>query len=152
MAVAARLDMQGEMGEKVAEIVRADVRKQFAAGGIPAWTPLRPETIKQKSRSGRPRLNRRGSAPEGLVQLGDFGPHNVLMRSGDLFISWTDENDPQHIERFTRDGGMEFGSRLPYAVYHQQGRGVPPRPITLTKGALEQIKGLATDQATKDIN
>jgi phage gpG-like protein len=123
---------------QVAPILRSDVLAQFQAGGNPAWRPLAPSTVAQKRRQGYPRLNRKGQAPSRLLQRGQFGPHNILMRTGELLSSWTDASDPHHIERVER-GELEFGSSLPRALYHQEGRGVPRRPVRITDEAQKQI-------------
>lgn len=129
--------------EQAAEIIRSDVLAQFHSGGIPAWKPLAPATVRAKRRTGYPRLNRKGEVPAMLVQNGNFAPSNILIRTGALLSSWTQKQDPDHIEEI--DGDMlTFGSSLRYAAYHQTGtgKGLPARPIAITEDAMKKIEAI----------
>lgn len=145
--------LEGPVLERVAEILREDVVRQFHTGGIPAWRPLSSRTVAAKRRAGYPRLTRKGVAPKSLHQVGVFGPGNVLMRTGALFSSWTNKRDPNHVQTLSPEG-VSIGSSLVYARTHQMGRTftakpfgrgkpvsitVPARPIVVTDGALHRI-------------
>lgn len=133
-------DLRHGLGYRVSQIMRADLADQFAAGGIdPAWPPLAPSTVTAKARMGYPRLTRFGTVPQTLVQRGQFGPQNILIRTGALLSSWTQEQDPDHVERVTETDVM-VGSSVPYAGYHQSGGGhLPKRALGITKAAQELI-------------
>jgi len=116
-----------------------DIAAQFAAGGTPAWTPLRPATIKAKARAGFPKLNRRGLPPKGLIQRGAFGPQNILIRTGALFSSYTNPSDPSAVRETSRDS-VKRGSRIPYAAVHQYGAGkVPERAVVINPSTVDLI-------------
>jgi phage gpG-like protein len=129
--------------QQAAEIIRSDVIAQFQSGGIPSWKPLATSTIRQKRAAGYPRHNQKGEEVQSLKQNGVFGPENILIRSGALFSSWTQKQDPDHIEEIDGDT-LTFGSSLDYAAYHQtgSGRGLPARPITITEDAMRKIEAI----------
>lgn len=129
--------------EAAAPILREDIRHQFQSGGIPAWQALSPATIAAKRAAGYPRKPRRGE-PSAMLQNGKFGPENILMRTGALFESWTDVQNPFHIETITEDS-ITLGSDLPYAAVHQMGGGrVPRRPVRITEdGATRAAEAIA---------
>lgn len=129
--------------QSAAEIIRSDVLAQFHAGGMPAWKPLAPSTVRAKRRSGYPRLNRKGEEPAMLKQNGCFAPTNILIRTGAGLSSWTQKQDPDHIEEIEGDT-LSFGTSLEYMKYHQtgSGRGLPARPITITEDAMRKIEAL----------
>jgi phage gpG-like protein len=145
-----RLNLTGKLGKRIASIMRADALRQFQAGGEPNWPPLAPATIERKARLGYPRLNRRGLIPQRLVQRGNFGPSNILMMTGALLSSWSDEQDPHHVEEL-EPRSVSIGSDLDYAGVHQNGyqgplfgnpkiQGtIPARPIRITNDAKEKI-------------
>lgn len=125
------------------EVICSDLARQFHAGGIPSWKPLSEITVAEKRRSGYPRRTREGEENLDLIQNGNFAPSNVLMRTGGLYSSWTDPDDPDHI--FDADAaGMDVGSSLEYAATHQYGRpgggwrgsDIPARPLVITDEAL----------------
>lgn len=129
-----------------ARILREDVLAQFRAAGDPPWAPLRPGTVAAKRRRGWPKRNRFGQEPRLLRQNGNFGPENVLIRTGALLTSWTQEGDPNHVELIDEASGeVGIGSSLRYAATHQKGgKGfygstVPARPIRLRSEAVERI-------------
>lgn len=140
--VFARKDLKKGLGKVIGEILCKDALRQFQAGGLdPAWTPLKPATIKQKERLGYPRLSRSATAPPSLVQAGSFGPANILERTGALLSSWSDQNDPNHYEKINSDS-IESGSTLFYAQYHQDpkpGSKNPKRAIGITDQAKAEI-------------
>lgn len=128
--------------QQTADLLREDVLIQFQSGGIPAWKPLAASTVRQKARQGYPRLNRKGEEVATLMQQGNFGPENILIRTGALLSSWTQKQDPDHIEEITGDS-VSVGSSLPYAAYHQTGgKRLPARPMTITPRALKKIEEL----------
>ncbi len=152
--------------DRCGELLRDDALRQFQAGGDPAWRPLSRYTIAKKRSfgkkpldqraSGYVRMNRKGQIPKMLVQNGNFGPENILMRTGALLSSWTQTQDPDHIERINGDT-LEFGSSVPYARIHQLGGSVPlfgnrekmvhipARPIRITDAALAAMTKAAAE-------
>lgn len=64
----------------------------------------------------------------------------LLVASGRLLESYTDENSPEHLEEVTFPSGSPvgiFGSAVPYARFHEFGtRFLPARPV-LTEALLE---------------
>lgn len=137
-----RFDGEHRLGERIADILRADVQRQFSEGGSPIpWRPLSPRTIAQKQRAGYPRLTRKGTPPLSMIQRGGFGPQNILMRTGALLSSWTRWDDPSHVQEVTSDSVM-IGTMIPYAGAHQEGvpdRNLPKRPIVLTSEAKQAV-------------
>lgn len=155
-SMAGSLDLRkGGLGRRIADVMRADALRQFQAGGVPGWAPLSPRTIEAKRRMGYPRLNRRGIAPRALIQRGNFGPENVLMRTGALLTSWTRLDDPHHVEEVTKDS-VSTGSDLVYAGTHQhggqgwQGAPIPARPIVVTDQAMAKIAEIVEDHALNE--
>lgn len=120
-------------------ILRESFEKQFSRGGLPdPWTPLKPNTIAQKQYQGWPRRNRLGGIPGYTTQNGNFGPQNILIKTGSLRISWTREDHPFHVCR-ALDGVLTIGSSLPWAVFHQSTeprKKIPRRPLTVDDGDL----------------
>lgn len=88
----------------VADDARQMIVEQFAtegaAGGTP-WAPLAPST-----------LRRSGGARAGILYV-----------TGALFGSLTDKGAPGHVEELGSQS-LLFGSRLPYAIFHQTGTGI----------------------------
>lgn len=144
-AVSERVDLRQGLGYRIAAVLRADLQAQFSAGGIdPRWEPLSQRTIDEKRRQGYPRLTRFGTVPQSLVQRGQFGPENILIRTGVLLTSWTQAQDPHHVERVTSER-IDVGTAVPYARYHQEGGpNLPKRALGITKGARAKIADLAT--------
>lgn len=154
-SIARNIDLsKGGLGKKIATILRNDARAQFQSGGSPSWAPLSPRTIERKRKMGYPRLNRRGLVPRAMIQKGNFGPENILMMTGALFSSWTNENDPHHVEEITPQS-VATGSDLIYAGTMQEGgegwngSPIPARPIVITDQARARIAELIEDQATQ---
>ena len=79
----------------------------IAAQGKPSWAALAVATIEEKQKHGY--------------------PLDILVRKGRLRKSYTQEGGENRIT-ITRDS-LTFESLVPYAVYHEQGRGVPQRQI-----------------------
>lgn len=155
--MAARAQNMDPMLHRAADILRSDAELQFKVGGIPSWQPLAPSTVSQKRAQGTPRLNRRGQKGEWASQsLGPygkpgirFGPTAILIRTGALFSSWTNAQDPDHVE-ITEGDTVKIGTTIPYALVHQQGGGrVPKRPVTVTDEAKRQIEREASDYISK---
>jgi len=110
--------------------IRSVYEKNFLAGGRPdRWQPLSAETIRRKTRMGlpatqngkpvNPRLMQ--NVPPGQV----YGPGVILIRSGDLHKSYTEEGG-LHVKIQATDGlaggSIEEGSKVKYAHAHQYGR------------------------------
>lgn len=125
--------------ERIGELIRADILRQFQVGGDPRWAPLSPKTVMEKARMGFPRHSRDGKPPTRMLQNGQFGPANILMRTGALLSSYVDQGDPDHIEAYRGDT-VSIGSTLPYADSHQTGSWrMPARPLTITQRGLNEI-------------
>jgi phage gpG-like protein len=78
-----------------------------------------------------PRSSRRGNRRPAPTP--DEG-RPLLVRTGRLRSSWTDEHSPDHIETLIEEADgrlvVEIGTRVPYAPFHEAGTGrIPPRPI-----------------------
>ena len=143
----------------VANIMRADLRRQFAVGGDPKWKPLSPYTIRRKARMGFPALTVKGNIPRRLVQNGQFGPSNIEIQTGALRDAWSTTNSPNHFERIdTTDVTIKMGPRtdkLRYARIQQLGgtvRGfggkrvtIPARPVRVTAPCVREIIRTARD-------
>lgn len=137
-----RADLRTGLGSMVASRLREDALQQFQSGGDPAWPPLAESTVKAKRAMGYPRLNRRGQIPRNMLQNGRFGPENILMRTGALLSSWTQEQDPDHVEIVTEES-VSTGSTVAYAGAHQEGKGVPKRAINVTDEAVRDVTNMA---------
>lgn len=153
--MAGKLDLRRGLGRHIAQVLRDDARRQFSIGGDPAWAPLSRRTIERKRRLGYPRLTRRGTIPQSMVQNGNFGPENILLMKGDLMSSWTNEMDPHHVEDI--EGAIVvIGSDLEYAGTMQEGgtgfhgSHIPARPIVVSDQAKEKITKLIEKQLTGD--
>lgn len=104
----------------IADLLEHSEQRQFATGGRYAsagWEKLKPETIRAKARSSDPTV--RGNAKK------------ILQATGALMESLT--SDVEGIEggaiRIIDDQQLIFGSQVPYARFHQRGRGVPRRRV-----------------------
>lgn len=101
-------DMSG-CADEIFKIIRSANRKQFdseGAYGSGGWPALAPSTVAYKAaRNLDPR---------------------ILRATGDMFRALT--SDDSLSVAAPRKDGLVFGTTLPYAPYHQQGRGVPKRP------------------------
>lgn len=84
------------------EAAQFDSEGARASGG---WAPLAPATVAEKARRG---LDRR-----------------ILHATGALRASLTRHSDDAIRESHPNE--MRFGTTVPYAVFHQRGRGVPQR-------------------------
>jgi len=145
-ALGERLDRQ-RLQDTISAAVRADLLDQFQTAGDPAWQALSPHTVAKKRYAGYPRKSRDGSIPANLVQQGGFGPENILIMTGALLASWTQDDAPGHVESFDGDT-FEIGSEVAYAATHQFGAWamlggrrvyIPSRPLRIRE---EALKGL----------
>lgn len=95
-----------------------DTQGQHASGG---WAPLAASTVAEKAR--------KGLRPE------------ILQATGRMKESLTRRFDSGHIEELRGPDTLAFGSRVPYAGYHQTGTSRMPRrrPIALTEGDKRRI-------------
>ena len=127
--------------EEVGPILRKSAEDQFARGGYPdPWKRLSPVTVQNKAYQGYPRRNRTGGIPGYTLQGGRFGPENILIRTGSLRVSWTNEAHPFHVCT-AYDGVLTFGSSMPYAVYHQSDKPrkkLPRRPVVIDDHTLAE--------------
>lgn len=100
--------------DDIEELLREDVETIFEMEGRPRWRPLSPRTLIARARRGFP-----------------YPQFPILFNTGRLKFSLIFKNHPEHIY----DKGrlwMEFGTKVPYAIYHQSPRPrrrLPRRPF-----------------------
>ena len=108
--------------DSIHQDVLKDDREQFSSEGgrfSGGWRPLAASTVAAKARGG--------------FDL------RILHRTLRLRNSLTQPGHADHIYQTTADE-MHFGSRVPYGVFHQLGRGVPRRrPFELDTAARREI-------------
>lgn len=97
--------------------LRESYRKNFEAGGRPAWTPLKLSTVQQKAaflaKKPRPPFTKSGKVPLRLLQRGRFGARTILIKRGRYRDSWVLEGAAGHVEQVSPDGRSLFvGSQL----------------------------------------
>lgn len=86
------------------EDVQFSTEGALLSGG---WAPLRPSTLARKSMAG----------------------HSILTETGALRASLAGEDDADAIRRVTSEG-LDFGTSVPYAGFHQRGtRRMVARPL-----------------------
>jgi hypothetical protein len=116
----------------------AETKEQFATEGHRAsggWAPLAPSTIQKRGGAGRS-----GGAiftnPGGGGGFTSGGPVRILHDTGALEQSLTEPKGANQILEVTPQE-LVFGSRLPYAHYHQTGTRRMPRrrPLEFTEAA-----------------
>ncbi|HEX7334231.1 MAG TPA: hypothetical protein VF290_22185 [Pyrinomonadaceae bacterium] len=114
--------------EKIEEAALGYFRGRFENAG-PGWPPLATSTEAQKARLG-------------------FGPSRILIRSGALYGSFV-KGATANISRIGPQAA-EFGSSIPYGVYHQEGAGVPERTIIeVTVDQEERYEEIALNELTE---
>jgi hypothetical protein len=110
------LRLAGRVGDvepamnSILTLIKKGEKKQFnsqGAYGSAGWTPLAPSTLESKARSG----------------IDQRILHGI---TGDLESSLTGGGGNIAI---ARHDGLDFGTTVPYAKYHQDGRGVPMRKV-----------------------
>lgn len=104
-------------------ILRAAWRRNFQAGGIPAWQPLAPSTIAQKKGMGLPAPGKTGKPLRRLSQNGNFGPDNILIRTGKMRDALCQRGSAGNLTIINDDGGF-YGINpdvIPYAAIHEFG-------------------------------
>lgn len=88
-------------------------------------------------------LDRRLGREAGLWHVGDA--HPILYRTGRLEKSLADRNHPEHLE-FITARALAYGSMVPYALVHEQGRGhVPQRQLTNSEVIYMAVSRAFTD-------
>lgn len=100
--------------DDVEELLRQDVETVFEMEGRPRWVPLSPQTIISRARRGFP-----------------YPQFPMLVNTGRLKSSLVLRSHYEHIYNKERLW-MEFGSKTPYAIYHQSPRPrrkLPRRPF-----------------------
>lgn len=106
-----RVDNVEPAMDSILRQIRSGEQRQFnSQGGYGSggWQPLAPSTLDRKSASGiDPRIlhGATGALERSLTGSGD----------GNIAV--------------TRHDGLDFGTTVDYAKYHQQGRGVPMRKV-----------------------
>lgn len=110
-----RLRDVGERGgdvRKASSAVRTAYREaqeaRYASAGHGSWPPLKAETVESKRRQG---LDTR-----------------LMRASGALYKSLTAARANAQVDERHKDS-LVFGTNLPYAQYHDQGKGVPRRAL-----------------------
>lgn len=135
-----RLQRASPFYREVGRIFRAAVRRNFAQGGVPPWKPLAASTIAEKAAAGYPEPNARtksGKVPKRLMQNGNFGPANILIRTGKMRDALGVRGAPGNVTDI-KDDGAYFGINpdiVPYAAVHEYGgRGsYPIHPAQATR-------------------
>lgn len=94
--------------QQIADELRLGEAAWFASDGRGEWPHLAEATVAYKQREGMP------SQP--------------LVRTGALLRSLTAQRGASSRRTVTAKQ-MRFGTRVPYAVFHQEGRGVPLRRV-----------------------
>jgi phage gpG-like protein len=165
--LAERVEHLGPVLPEIADLLRQALKKDFAAGGRPAWAPNAPSTIAKKTSAGLPRRNKNGSIPTELMQRGGFGPGtSILIASGGLLRSYTQEGAPGHVEEIDLDNNTvtvgsdltistKKGKLLPLALIHQygvdgsssgslgrKGPTIPARQVTVQADDAEAIRAV----------
>ncbi len=109
----------------VEDIIIRDIETVFELEGRPPWPPLSPFTLRQRERLGYP-----------------YPIYPMLVMTGRLKRSLIDKTHPEHISE-KRPKFLEFGTRVPYAIYHQSPqprRRLPRRPfIFIDKKVINSI-------------
>ena len=120
--------------EIVADLLEAQVAAQFATEGARAgepWRPLAPRTQLQ-------RLRHTGSYRRGgALAAGPAGP--ILTWTGRLRLSFA-QGSGEHVREITADS-LTWGSRVPYAGYHQSTlprKKLPRRPMVAFRDVFQQ--------------
>jgi hypothetical protein len=116
--------------QRLADLQRESYSKTFRSGGRPAWAPLQPATIRAKARGGLPSRTAKGNVPRRLVQLGGFGPGNILIARGMLRDSYVQKGARGHVEEVTDESAL-VGSQLT-----EERPAAAPRLVTARKGKL----------------
>lgn len=113
-----------------------DTEGEYGSGG---WEPLADSTVAEK--------DRRELRPE------------ILQATGALMDSLTKRRDPNHFEERLSADSLAFGTRVPYAIYHDTGTSRMPqrKPIELTETdrvmlAKEIQRALIDQRATQAVN
>ena len=105
-------------------LLRADARRQFEAGGDPAWPALAASTIAAKANLGLPAMTKKGNIPTRLKQGGAFGPSGIGIATGRRRDAWVRMDSPDHIETVDEASGtVSIGSKVPYEVFQSMGTG-----------------------------
>lgn len=107
-------------GVRVREVIEEqfDTQGGHASGG---WASLAASTVAEKAR--------KGQRPE------------ILRATDRMKESLTRRFDPEHIEEMRGADTLAFGSRVPYAAYHQTGTSRMPRrrPVEFTEADKVEI-------------
>jgi phage gpG-like protein len=106
----------------VAKHLARGAKRQFDSHGVygsGGWDELAPSTLKRKQALGQ--------------------PSDILRATGRLEDSLTIDDHEEHLQIENRDA-MWWGTLVPYAKYHQQGKGVPQRrPVEPPEGSRRYI-------------
>lgn len=157
-----RLSDVAPLLSQVAALMRADLRRQFAQGGEPAWKGLSAATVARKTLQGLPARTAKGRVPWRLKQNGRFESTNILIATGRLRDSYGRKDSKDHFEEIdTKNATVRVGSKVEYAAAHQDGLpartgqrrtkhgttpvrlpALPARPLTVTDRCEQEIRGL----------
>lgn len=115
--------------EKFQDVALGIFRRRFETAG-PGWPPLARSTEAEKAR-----------------RFG--GPSRILIRTGALYGSFV-KGATGNISRID-SLSAEFGSSIPYGVFHQEGRGVPERRVIEITGEDEaRFERIAVDDLVEE--
>lgn len=125
------------------------------------WEPVWPEVAQHLARGAKRQFDSHGTYGSGgweelaastLARKRALGqPPDILRATGRLEDSLTVEDHPEHLQIVNKDS-LWWGTLVPYAKYHQQGKGVPRRrPVEPPEGSRRYIvrilQAFALDQA-----
>lgn len=124
---------------EVAVVLREAIERQFdtEGGNSGGWAPLAESTLLERGRSaarGEPTRGRAVTSYIGGIQ--DAKILQVTMRLKDSLTRLFDED---HIEEPLSPTVLRFGTRVPYAIYHQTGTSRMPKRPPVALSAADRV-------------
>jgi len=117
--------------QAIADDFRALLARQFATEGRAEGTPWPPRLSAHRRGTGVSPLSTRQMR---VPRIGGEGASLLLVRTGALRDSLIEADAPDHVEEFDATS-LTFGTRVPYALFHQFGtRRLPARPLIVLSG------------------
>lgn len=114
--------------EQMGHVFYAEEKKLFDAQ---PWTPL--------------------SEPYATRKRSIFGDKGILRASDALFLSLTEKGTEGNIHRVD-DLNAEFGSDVPYGIFHQLGAGTLPKRDPMAEPDVDEYKKIADEYLTELVN